>query len=48
MYVYQLARFLAHSLLGGVAEPATPAERRWHFDREQRTWVEPHWERRAA
>ncbi len=48
MYLYQLARFLAHRLLGGVSEPSTPVERRWHFDREQRIWVEPHMERRAA
>lgn len=48
MYLYQLARFLTHRLLGDVSQPATPAERRWHFDREYRAWVEPHMERRAA
>ncbi len=48
MYVYQLARFLAYRFVGGGSEPTPPAEPHWHYDREHRIWVEPHWERRAA
>lgn len=48
MYLYQLARFLTYRLLGGVSGPTEPAEPHWHFDREQRIWVELNRERRAA
>lgn len=47
MYLYQLARFLTRKLLRPVPEPS-PEEPHWHFDRQQRVWVEPHLERHAA